>query len=449
MRKELILNGFHMNAVTHMYDGGWRNPADRQIEFNTLEMWQDLVQTLERGFFDNIFFADSMGSDPAYNEDWTIYPSHGIHFPCHDPVTTAAALVASSEHIGLTFTSSVVQSPPFNFAKQVSTLDHLSNGRIGWNIVTGHIANGFRNFGFDGLIPHDERYRRAEEYLEVLYKLWEGSWEDDAVVADKQRGLYADAAKIHKINHDGEYYRVEGPHIVAPSPQRTPFLFQAGSSTTGRAFAARHAEGAFVLCLNPAGMRTAAQQMTSLLAKYGRSPEDLAIVQGMSFVVGSTDEEAKRKAERLDEYLDTEALKARVSRDLGIDLGSAQADQPLDTIRTEATQGIINLLREAVPDGRPKVRDLPLLYAVRVVGTPEHIADELAVWQDAGMGGINMTAQTIPGTEADFVDHVVPVLQRRGMAKREYRPGTLREKMFPGRGSRLSQTHPAARFRRR
>ncbi|MEU9291479.1 NtaA/DmoA family FMN-dependent monooxygenase [Streptomyces sp. NPDC048275] len=448
MRKELVLNGFHMNAVTHMYDGGWRNPDDRQIEFSQLEFWQDVARTLERGFFDNIFFADAMGSDPAYNNDWSIYPRQGIHFPCHDPLAVAAALIATTEHIGLTFTSGVVQDPPFNFAKRISTLDHLSRGRIGWNIVTGHIENGFRNLGFDGMLPHDERYARAEEYMEVVYKLWEGSWEDDAVIADKAAGVYADAERIHKINHAGEYYRVEGPHIVTPSPQRTPVLFQAGSSTAGRAFAARHAEGAFVLCLHPAAMRTASAKMKPLLEAEGRSLDDLVMVQGMSFVVGSTEEEAKRKAAELDQYLDTEVLKARVSRDLGIDLGGVQADQPLDTIKTDYVQGIITLLQEAVPDGRPKVRDLPMLYSVRVVGTPEQIADELQVWQDAGMGGINVAAQAVPGTIAEFVDHVVPVLQKRGLAKREYAPGTLREKLFPGRPARLEGTHPGASYRR-
>jgi len=448
MRKELILNGFHMNSLTHMYDGGWRNPDDRQIEFHTLAHWQDLARTLERGFFDNIFFADAMGSDSAYNNDWSIYPQHGIHFPCHDPAAVAGALIATTEHIGLTFTSSVVQEPPFTFAKKVSTLDHLSHGRIGWNIVTGHIANGFRNLGFDGMIPHDERYERAEEYMQVVYKLWEASWEDDAILADKARGIFADAAKIHKINHVGEYYKVEGPHIVMPSPQRTPVLFQAGSSTAGRAFAARHAEGAFVLCLNPAGMRIAYGRMKSSLEDVGRCSDDLGIIQGMSFVVGSTEDEAKRKAKALDAYFNIEALKARVSRDLGIDLSGTEADQPLDTVKTDYVQGIVNLLREAVPDGRPKVKDLPMLYSVRIVGTPEQIADKLVEWQDAGMAGINMAAQTIPGTEAEFVDHVVPVLQKRGMAKREYGVGTLREKLFPDRGARLTGNHPAAKARR-
>jgi FMN-dependent oxidoreductase (nitrilotriacetate monooxygenase family) len=436
-----------MNTVCHMYDGGWRNPVDRQVEFSTLEFWKEVAQTLERGCFDSLFFADVMGTDAAYRDSWDIYAEQGIHFPMHDPASLVAALVPHTENIGLTFTSSVIQDHPFSFAKRISTIDHLSGGRVGWNIVTGGTINASQNFGYDTLVPHDERYAIGEEYMEVVYKLWEGSWDEGALVADKTKGVYADPSKIHKINHVGERYRVAGPHLTVPSPQRTPFLFQAGASTAGRAFASRHAEATFVLCLTPESMRVASQQMQELLAAAGRDKDDLLMVQGMSFVVGSTEEEARRKAAQQDEYLDVEALAARVSRDLGVDLSGAQADQPLDTIKTEATQGIAALMMEAVPDGRPKVKDLPLLYSVRLVGTPEQIADELTEWRKAGMGGINMAAQVLPGTDADFVDYIVPELQHRGLVQREYRPGTLREKVFPGRSRLLNERHPSSHYR--
>lgn len=447
MRDTLILNAFHMNTACHFYDGCWRHPEDQQGNFYTLDMWQDLVKVLERGCFDNIFFADVMGTDSAFGNSWDIYAEMGIHFPIHDPLSLAAALIPTTEHLGLTFTSSVVQEHPFNFAKRISTLDHLSGGRIGWNIVTGATTNASNNFGYDELIPHDERYAIGEEYTEVLYKLWEGSWEEGALRADKAGGVYADPNKIHKINHRGERFSVVGPHLTIPSPQRTPILFQAGASPVGRAFAARHAEATFVMCLTPDAMRTATKGMHELVRANGRDEDDLVMVQGMSFVVGSTEEEAKRKAAEQDEYLNVDALAARVSRDLGIDLSGVHADQPLDTVKTEATQGIVALMREAVPDGRPKVSDLPLLYSVRVVGAPEQIADEIEVWRDAGMGGINMAAQVLPRTDVDFVEHVVPELQRRGLAKREYLPGTLREKMFPGRPAYINDRHPASRYR--
>lgn len=446
-RETLVLSAFHMNTICHMYDGGWRNPADRQTEFHTLKFWQEMAQTLERGCFDNLFFADVMGSDAAFGGSWDIYPERGVHFPMHDAVSLAGALIASTENIGLTFTSSVIQEPPFTFAKRVSTLDHLSGGRVGWNIVTGNTINGAQNLGLDGLIAHDERYVMADEYVNVAYKLWEGSWDEGAVLADKQRGIYADPAKIHKINHSGAYYKVPGPHLTIPSPQRTPVIFQAGSSTAGRQFAARHAEAAFVLCLTPDSMRTVSNMMGELLVSEGRDPDDLVLVQGMSFIVGSTEEEARRKAAEQDEYLDLDALSARVSRDLGIDLSGAQKDQPLETITTDATQGIVNLMREAVPDGQPKVSDLPLLYSIRIVGTPEQIADELTEWRDAGMGGINMAGQTFPQTDADFVDYVVPELQKRGLAQREYGSGTFREKLFPGAGPLVNDRHGASKYR--
>ncbi len=447
MRETLVLNAFHMNTACHFYDGGWRNPEDRQVEFATLDLWKDVVRALERGCFDNIFFADSMGVDPAFGNSTDIYAKMGIHFPVHDPLALAAALISETEHLGLTFTSSTIQDHPFNFAKRISTLDHLSGGRIGWNIVTGHTINGAQNLGYDGLLPHDERYEMAEEYVDVCYKLWEGSWDEGSLPLDKAAGVFADPEKIHKINHHGRWYDVAGPHLVTPSPQRTPILFQAGSSKVGRAFAARHAEAVFVLCLTPESMRTAYKGMNELLKASGRDEHDLVLVQGMNFVVGSTEEEAKRKAAEQEQYLNLDALAARVSRDLGIDLSGVHADSPLDEVNTDAVQGIVQLLKEAMPGQRPKVSDLPKLYSVRLVGTPEQIADELTVWHEAGMGGINMAAMVLPQTDIDFVDHVVPELQRRGLAQKEYRPGTLREKLFPGRPSYINDRHPAARLR--
>jgi FMN-dependent oxidoreductase (nitrilotriacetate monooxygenase family) len=447
MRETLFLNAFHMNTACHFYDGGWRNPQDRQVEFSTLGLWKDVVRALERGRFDNVFFADAMGTDAAYGNSWDIYAKMGVHFPVHDPMTLAAALISETENLGLTFTNSTIQEPPFNFAKRISTLDHLSGGRIGWNIVTGHTVNGANNLGQDGLLPHDERYEMAEEYVDVLYKLWEGSWDEDSLPLDKVAGVFADPDKIHKINHRGKWFKVEGPHLVTPSPQRTPILFQAGASKVGRAFAARHAEAAFVLCLTPESMRTARQGMDELLKANGRDPDDLLLVQGMSFVVGSTEEEAKRKAAEQARYLNLDALAARVSRDLGLDISGADADTPLDEVKTEAVKGTIALLQEAMHGQSPKVSDLPRLYSVRLVGTPEQIADELTVWRDAGMGGINMAAMVLPQTDIDFVDYVVPELQRRGLSQKEYRPGTLREKLFPGRPAYINDRHPASRLR--
>ncbi|CAO4184606.1 LLM class flavin-dependent oxidoreductase [Methylorubrum populi] len=449
MTKRLILNGFSMNAVSHVYHGLWRREDTRQTEFNDLAPWVELARLLEKGRFDALFVADVIGVDPAYKESWDTYLEEAVQIPINDSGALIAALIGATEHLGLTFTSSILQEHPFNFAHKVSTLDHLSRGRIGWNIVTSVSHNAAQNYGFDRIVPHDERYRWADEYVDVAYKLWEGSWDDDAVLADKSAGRYADPSRVHRIHHESERYRVLGPHLSQPSRQRTPVLFQAGSSRAGRAFAARNAEGTFIASLTPEGARKLVQEMRAQVAAAGRDPSDLLFIQGLSFVVGSTEEEARRKARDLDAYRSTDGLLAHISRDLGIDLGLLPPDKPVDELDIQGVQGLVRFFEEANPGKRATVADLGNAYAynTRIVGTPESIADDLAHWQEAGIDGVNVIYQTTPGSFVDFIEHVVPVLQARGLAQTEYGPGTYRERLFAGRGPRLNDRHPAARYR--
>lgn len=449
MTKRLILNGFSMNAVSHIYHGFWRHPETRQTEFNDLETWVELARVLERGRFDSLFVADVIGVDPAYKGSWDTYLREAVQIPINDSGVLIASLIHATEHLGLTFTSSILQEHPFNFAHKVSTLDHLSKGRVGWNIVTSVSHNAAQNFGFDRIVPHDERYRWAEEYVDVVYKLWEGSWDEDAVLADKAAGIYADPDKVHRVRHRGERYRVLGPHLNQPSRQRTPVLFQAGSSRAGRTFAARNAEGTFITALNPAGVAKVVADVRRDVTAAGRDPSDLLFIQGLSFVIGSTEAEARQRARELDEYRSDDGLLAHISRDLGIDLGLLDPDQPVEELAIEGVQGLVRFFEEANPGVKARVRDIGLAYAynTRIVGTPESIADQLETWQAAGMDGINVIYQTTPQSFVDFVDEVIPVLQKRGLAQREYGPGTLRERLFEGRGPRLNDRHPAARYR--
>lgn len=452
MAQRLIFNGFSMNVVNHIYHGLWRHPESKQTGFNDLKTWIELVRLFERGKFDAIFLADIIGTDPSYRGTWDTYIKEAVQIPVNDSSALATALIAVTENLGLTFTSSIMQEHPFNFARRMSTLDHLSNGRIGWNIVTSVSHNAAQNFGFDRIVPHDQRYSWADEYVDVVYKLWEGSWEDDALVLDRAANIYADPAKIHRIHHEGKHYKVLGPHLTTPSPQRTPVLYQAGSSKAGRAFAAQNAEGTFIVCLNPEGARKLIAETSDLLTAAGRDPSDLLYIQGLSFVVGSTEEEAWRKSREIDEYVSHDGLLAHLSRDLGVDLGALDPDRPIDELKPETIQGVQGVIRffeEGNPGKRPTVRDLGSTYAynTRIVGTPEKIADELQRWRDAGVGGVNVIYQTTPGSFVDFIDQVIPVLQERGLAQREYAPGTLRERLFEGRGPRLNDRHPAARYR--
>lgn len=196
MTKRLIFNGFSMNVVSHIYHGLWRHPESRQIEFNDLDYWTDLVRIFKRGKFDNVFLANVLGVDPIYRGEWDTFVKESVQIPVNDSSTLVAALIHATSRIGLTFTSSILQDHPFSFARRVSTLDHLSRGRIGWNIVPSVSDNAAQNFGFDRIVPHDERYAWAEEYVEVVYKLWEGSWDDDAVLADRASNVYADPSKV-------------------------------------------------------------------------------------------------------------------------------------------------------------------------------------------------------------------------------------------------------------
>jgi FMN-dependent oxidoreductase (nitrilotriacetate monooxygenase family) len=448
-RPPLRFAAFVMNTASHIQHGLWRHPSARQHEFDDVGLWVDLARTLESGRFDAMFFADVVGLYGPGDGAYDVNAREGLQFPSNDPSVLISALAVSTEHLGFAFTSSVLQAHPFDFARKVSTLDHITKGRIAWNVVTSALDGAARNFGHDGLEDHDARYAWADEYLDVVYKLWEGSWDDDALQRDKERGVFSDASGIHRIHHEGPRYRVAGPHLSSPSPQRTPVLFQAGSSPVGRRFAARNAEAQFILSSTPEKTRALIEDTRALAVDAGRRAEDLSFWLGLSFITGSTEEEAKRNEAEIDEYLSADGF--LLHSNLGFDPKTGeQLDPatPLSEVETQAGQSHLNWLREASPDREPTIADLARLSAKlrgRVVGTPEQIADVLAGWQEAGVDGINVINWTLPGSYEDFVDHVTPVLQERGLQQKEYEPGTLRHKLT-GR-DRLPESHPAAAYR--
>lgn len=454
MSRELKFNAFTMNTVSHINQGLWRHPDNKSVLHNELSTWIELAELAERGRFDAIFLADGAGLGEEFDGSWGIYPERGVTFPIGDPVMLIPAMAAATQHLGFIVTSATIQQPPYTFARTAATLDHLTGGRLGWNIVTSASANAHRNVGLGNLIDHDERYAIAEEYLEVVYKLWEASWDDGAVLQDVGAGVYADPRKVHKINHDGLYFRSEGPLQVSPSPQRTPMLFQAGGSHVGRNFAARHAEGIFIMADTPAEAATLVADMRQRAFDGGRSRDDMQIFQGLSFVVGSTMDEAKAKADSFDDYIDPVAAMAYRGKFRGIDFARVHPDTPLSDIMRNVTgiEGPLKLVMEKQAAGsNPTVRDLSAYFGAkyRVVGTPESIADEIQEWADAGIDGINVISIITPGTYREFIDHVAPVLQDRGLMKREYAAGTLREKLSGSTSSYLQSPHPAAAWRGR
>ena len=218
----LRFNAFSMNCVSHIHHGQWTRADSRSMDYTDLDAWIELAQLLERGKFDALFLADVVGTYAAYGGNRDAAVEEGLQTPVNDPSLLIPAMAAATENLGFAFTQSVLQEQPFNFARRLSTLDHLTKGRVGWNIVTSYLPNAARNFGLDGEVEHDTRFEIADEYLDVLYKLWEGSWDDDAIIADRENNIFADPSRIRPIDHDGKYFKVEGPHLPSPRTGRSP-----------------------------------------------------------------------------------------------------------------------------------------------------------------------------------------------------------------------------------
>ncbi len=450
MTERMIFNVFTSMSPSHVSHGLWRLPeAEAHRRANDLDVWVELARIAERGKMDAMFFADAVGTGGFQADDHKASARHGM-IPMNDPSMIVSALAAATEDLGFMFTSSVLQDHPFDFARRISTLDHFTDGRVGWNIVTSYSPNVAHNFGLAELPSHDERYGLAEEYMEVVYKLWEGSWEDGALVLDSARGVLADPDRVHKIDHVGERFRVEGPHLSSPSPQRTPLLVQAGASPQGRAFAARHAEIQFLIASSPEKAAAVVADVRSQAVGAGRRGRDIRFMVSMQFVVGSTEEEAERKFEERQAALDVDGLAAHFSALTGVNATALDLDAPIDELRTEGIQSILASSIEMVPDGEPVTLGNILRARQRhgvLVGTPEGLADQVERWRDAGIGGLNVMVPVRPHSLLEFVYHLVPELQRRGLAQSEYAPGTMREKLF-GAGDRLPDTHPASAYRR-
>lgn len=447
MPQRLIFNVFCENSVTHVNFGQWRAP-NSLTRYWDRRTWTSLAREAERGFFDAVFFADLLGASDVYEGSFKAAVRSALYIPGNDPSLLVPAMAEVTTHLGFVFTSSVIQEHPFNFARRMSTLDHLTEGRVGWNVVTSYLRSAYRNFGYDELVDHHTRYSWAEEYLEVVYKLWQGSWSDRAVLRDTVRGIYADADEVRPIDHEGARYRVAGPHLAEPSPQRTPVIFQAGASESGRDFAARHAEGVFLFTPSPSAADKIIRDIRRRAELFGRNADDIIFLQALSFVVGRTPEEAAARLRETEAYDNLTDYAVMMSGNLGTDLSNIDLAQPLEELKVEGTQGFIEAVRANRDKPASTFGDLVALAGLttRIAGTPEQIADEIERWADVGVGGINVAPVVLDRSLREFVDLVVPVLQRRGLMQTSYAPGTLREKLFR-RGPQVPANHPAAAFR--
>lgn len=451
MTKRMIFTLLVMDSIGHNFHGSWRHPDAGNRKYKGFDMWVDLAKKAEQAKVDAFFFTDLMGVQGEYNGSRDVVFEMAMNVPIADCTMLIPALAHQTQDLGFLYTSSVISHHPFVFSRAASTLDHLSNGRIGWNIVTSANEKAFRNLGLPGNLSHDDRYAWAEEYVDVTYKLWEGSWDVDAIVNDPAKGVYADPSKVHDINHRGPRYSVEGFNLMEPSPQRTPVLAQAGGSPAGLDFASRHAE---LMFLSAYSLETIAQQVGTvrdLARANGREDGDILFLQGMMFVIGSNDEEAYRKWGELEEWRSPEAQTAYFSSLSGMDLGRFDPATPLEDIIDEipGIQGAFLAVINAWPAGsKPTVRDFltSLSLPQMVVGAPETIAARLLEYQGAGVDGVQVMNALLPNSYDEFFEHLVPVLQDKGIMQREYEPGTLREKLF-GRSADVSPRHPAHGYR--
>src|SRR5690242_7802270 len=427
-----------MNCVVHQSPGLWVHPEDQMHRYRDLRAWVELAQLLERGKFDGLFLADVIGVYDVFRASRDVAVRGGVQIPVNDPSLLIPAMAYATEHLGFAYTSSVLQSHPFAFARQISTLDHLTKGRVAWNIVAFYLESSGRNFGRTGLLDHDERYDFADEYLEVCYKLWESSWEEDAVLEDRRQKIYADPAKIHDVHHEGKNFKVHGCHLSEPSPQRTPVLYQAGSSPRGRQFAARHAECVFVTGPTPEVVGECIRDTRERARKEGRDPEDLLFFMFLKVITGGTEAEARRKYDDFLEYVDYEGGLALLGGWTGVDFSRFDPDQPVEYIETNAIRSLLQGFTQSGSSRKWTVRDVAKAVGIGgggpvVVGAPEQVVDDLMQWVRAGADGFNLAYMITPGTFKDFIEGVVPVLQRRGLMQTEYGEGTYREKLF-GKG---------------
>ncbi|KAH6999306.1 alkane monooxygenase [Ilyonectria destructans] len=451
MKRPLVFNYFAMNTPSHLTHGTWRIPGSRNSDYNKLDFWVDMAKLAEETKVDGIFFADVFGLHEAQGGDWGKIPRLAVQFPISDPSVLISAMAAATKEIGLMYTNSVLQSHPFSFARTISTLDHLTEGRVGWNIVTGGSRNGARSMGRSDIMDHDTRYALAAEYADVTYKLWEGSWDPGAVVMDRENYVYSDPEKVHKINHRGEHYSVEGPHLVEPSPQRVPVIFQAGASGPGVAFAGQQAEGAFIISGSPesAAKKIAAIKKEALAA--GRREEDIHFLEGTTLVVGETDEDALRKEAEFESYFSDEAHSLMFAGGTGLDLSKYDPEMPLEELIGIAPgmKGAFEMTMATIKGRKAVVRDQINISAknYRLVGSPQTIADKMEQYRDVGVTGFNIMSMVMPGTFQDFSKLLAPELKKRGLMQTEYRPGTLREKLFPGTDRYINERHPAYKYR--
>jgi FMN-dependent oxidoreductase (nitrilotriacetate monooxygenase family) len=438
-----MLRQLHLNLFVHSrghHEAAWRHPRSTPYALTDVRYFQELAVKAEDGLFDSLFFADYVALGNEVRNTGMVWL---------EPLTLLGALAVSTKRIGFIATATTSYTEPYNLARQFSSLDHISNGRVGWNIVTTWMANAARNFSHDKQAALEDRYAQGDEFVEVVTALWD-SWSDDAVADDRASGIYGYLDRIRPINHVGKHYSVAGPLNLPRSPQGRPVYVQAGSSETGRAFAAKHAEAVFTAHLEKVTAQAFYKDLKARAAALGRRPDQILILPGLSPMIASTEAEAKRLARELDDLSDIEVGRSRLMQRFGgHDFSHLPLDKPLSvedfpkveeivSARSRA-ELVIDLVRREKPTLR---RVLSALAGARghftFAGTPEQVANLMVDWfEDGAADGFNIMPPILPWQLDVFIAEVVPILQKRGLFRTAYEGTTLRDHLGLERPSAL------------
>lgn len=444
--KTLRLNALDQCTPSFLAFGLWRHPRDKALDYTTLRYWTDYARLLERGLFDALFLADVLGVPDVYQKSPDAAFRSAALAPSLDPAVIISAMATVTENLGFAITGSAAYEPPYLFARRMATLDHLTGGRMGWNIVTGFLKSGALAMGQTDLTEHDLRYESADAFMEIMYSLWDRSWAEGALKRDKAGGVYADPDLIRIIEHDDPHYRIRAAGPTEPSPQRVPVLFQAGGSARGRQFASTHAEGIFVNGPKLELVSGQVADMRNRAVDLGRAPDSLKFFAGVTIIVAETEAQAQARLEDYRRYASVEGMLAQLSAALGIDLADYPLDEPIRYQKTDAAQSQLEMLtRKGSLTVRQAAEGMVLSGRnLMLVGTADTVADILCRWSDEGdIDGFNISRIMAHEDMEAVVDLLIPELQQRGRYKTAYEPGTLREKL--GGSGRLPHDHPSQR----
>ncbi|MBB2167284.1 LLM class flavin-dependent oxidoreductase [Gluconacetobacter aggeris] len=450
-RRQLHVNLFEMACVGHIVHGMWRAPGNNRHRFSELSYWTEVAQLAERGLFDAVFLADVVGTYDRFGDGTAAALRQAVQIPNLDPLMLVPAMAAVTKHVGFGVTFSTTYEPPFAFARRMATLDVLTNGRVGWNIVTSYLQSAARNFGLEDEIPHDERYVIADEYIDVLYKLWEGSWDDDAIVADRAAGIFTDPSRVRAIDHHGAHFQVAGPHLVQPSRQRTPVLFQATGSAAGLEYAARHAEVVFIGGQTTEDVRRNIAATRRRAQAFGRRPDDIRFIVQAGIITGPTERAAQEKLRAYREFYSLEG--ALIHAQSEVDLRRYDPNDTIESVLKREGARFGNMGRRFRPEQTvgSALEQIGRFDEGRyfIAGEPGRVADAIESWLDVdGIDGINLRQYHSFDTARDFIDLIVPELQARGRYRTAYAPDeTLRERLFGAGQARLPARHAAGRYR--